>query len=60
MLFAETGYTFYRRYELYESKDQLVANSFYDKTENGMLVNTGISIRIRQDNKNGSPLKVAF
>lgn len=47
--FMEAGYTFYRKYEAYNSQNEIAGDYFFSKTRNGLLLNAGIAIRVRLD-----------
>lgn len=50
-LFVEGGYTFFRKYEAFNKKNEVLKDNFYSRTENGPLIIVGLAFRIRTDNE---------
>jgi hypothetical protein len=49
VIFTEVGYTFWRKFEAYQSKKVKLENSVFRKSNDGFFFNAGIAFRIRLD-----------
>lgn len=49
VLFAELGYTAFRKFEAYVTGNEKIEHPVFAKTKNGLLFNVGIAYRIRLD-----------
>jgi hypothetical protein len=51
VLYSEVGYTFFRKFEVYETRTKKLQHPLFSKTRDGVLFNAGMAFRIRLEEK---------